>query len=332
MKRIVKLTNEEKRELFRNTANRMGLTDAIIEKDFWVCYVLDYLFSRSPWKDALVFKGGTSLSKVYHIISRFSEDIDLMIDWRLLGYTTDEPWENRSKTKQDKYSKQMRADTNTFLEEVLVPHLRKGFHEEMGTIPEIYIEKDGLESIVNFAYPHLYDDIYLRPEVRLEIGALAEWSPSHYEEIISYSAEQYPELFEETISKVRTTDVERTFWEKLTILHKVATQEGKSLIPRYARHYYDVYCMVNTDVKGKALKRNDLLKKDINFKSKFYYAKSAGYETAKIGSLKLVPSESTISQLADDYEHMKNMIYGDIPEFNEIIREIAILEKEINTL
>ncbi|MGF7012308.1 putative nucleotidyltransferase component of viral defense system [Lachnospiraceae bacterium PF1-21] len=332
MKRIVKLTNEDKRELFRNTANRMGLTDAIIEKDFWVCYVLDYLFSRSPWKDALVFKGGTSLSKVYHIISRFSEDIDLMIDWRLLGYTTDEPWEGRSKTRQDKYSKQMRADTNTFLEEVLVPHLRKDFHEEMGAIPEIYIEKDGLESIVNFAYPHLYDDIYLRPEVRLEIGALAEWSPSHYEEIISYSAEQYPKLFEETISKVRTTDVERTFWEKLTILHKVATQEGKSLIPRYARHYYDVYCMVNTDVKEKALKRNDLLKKDINFKSKFYYAKSAGYETAKIGSLKLVPSESTISQLADDYEHMKNMIFGDIPEFNEIIKEIAILEKEINAL
>ena len=90
---IAKLSADDRRELFHNTAAKIGLNDAIIEKDFWVCLTLDYLFHRSPWKEAVTFKGGTSLSKGYHLISRFSEDIDLILDWRVLGYRVDEPWE-----------------------------------------------------------------------------------------------------------------------------------------------------------------------------------------------------------------------------------------------
>lgn len=86
MIQIAKLPDNDRRELFRNTAAKMGLNDAIIEKDFWVCLTLDYLFHRSPWKRVITFKGGTSLSKAYHLISRFSEDIDLILDWRILGY------------------------------------------------------------------------------------------------------------------------------------------------------------------------------------------------------------------------------------------------------
>ena len=75
----------------------MRLNDAIVEKDFWVCFTLDHLFHRCPWKDAITFKGGTSFSKAFNLISRFSEDIDLILDWRVLGYGKDEPWEKRSK-------------------------------------------------------------------------------------------------------------------------------------------------------------------------------------------------------------------------------------------
>ena len=87
MRSVAKLPDSDRRDLFRNTANKMGLHDAIVEKDFWVCFTLDYLFHRSPWKDAITFKGGTSLSKAYHLIDRFSEDIDLILDWRVLGYS-----------------------------------------------------------------------------------------------------------------------------------------------------------------------------------------------------------------------------------------------------
>lgn len=91
MRNIARLSDNDRRELFRNTADKMGLNDAIVEKDFWVCFTLDYLFHRSPWKESITFKGGTSLSKAFHLISRFSEDIDLILDWRVLGYGKDEP-------------------------------------------------------------------------------------------------------------------------------------------------------------------------------------------------------------------------------------------------
>ena len=98
MYNIAKSTERE--ELFINTASKMKIDVALVEKDFWICLTLDYLFSKSKWKNSLIFKGGTSLSKVYNIIERFSEDIDLILDWRILGYKTNEPWEARSKTKQ----------------------------------------------------------------------------------------------------------------------------------------------------------------------------------------------------------------------------------------
>ena len=91
---IARLPADDRRELFHNTAAKTGLHDAIVEKDFWVCLTLGYLFHRCPWKKTVTFKGGTSLSKGYHLISRFSEDIDLILDWRVLGYGVNEPWEN----------------------------------------------------------------------------------------------------------------------------------------------------------------------------------------------------------------------------------------------
>lgn len=109
MIQVARFSDNDKRRLFRNTADKMGLNDAIVEKDFWVCFTLDYLFHRSPWKDAITFKGGTSLSKAFNLISRFSEDIDLILDWRILGYGKDEPWEKRSNTKQDAFNKEARA-------------------------------------------------------------------------------------------------------------------------------------------------------------------------------------------------------------------------------
>ena len=95
MRNVARLPDSDRGELFRNTADKMGLNDAIVEKDFWVCFTLDHLFHRCPWKDAITFKGGTSLSKAFNLISRFSEDIDLILDWRVLGYGKDAPTPSR---------------------------------------------------------------------------------------------------------------------------------------------------------------------------------------------------------------------------------------------
>lgn len=99
MKNIGKLSKEDRIVLFTQTAEYKEMTPSIIEKDFWVCFMLDHLFNDSKFKDAFVFKGGTSLSKCYHVIERFSEDIDLILDWRKIIKDNSNPWEERSKTR-----------------------------------------------------------------------------------------------------------------------------------------------------------------------------------------------------------------------------------------
>ena len=109
MKEVAKLQIKDRTELFQATAISMGMQPNVIEKDFWVCFMLDHLFQNCRYKNAFVFKGGTSLSKSYHVIERFSEDIDLILDWRKIINDEVNPWEERSKTKQDIFNKQINS-------------------------------------------------------------------------------------------------------------------------------------------------------------------------------------------------------------------------------
>jgi len=332
---IAKSSDIEREVLFGNAADRAGINNpAIVEKDFWVCFVLDYLFHKSPWPQSFIFKGGTSLSKAYHVIERFSEDIDLIMDWRLLGYGIYEPWMERSRTQQDKFNKKAVANASKFLTESFASQMEKDLSNLIERSVSVFMDPDDKEQCtVNFFYPHVFSTSYIRQEIRLEIGPLAEWVPSHLVPIRSIVAEQFPNTFQRADTVVPTVDVERTFWEKVTILHKTAASYGQKGIPsRYARHYYDLYQMSRSDVKDKAFSRRELLEQDIRFKLKFYYTKSASYETAHIGSIRLVPSSVAIKELSHDYDHMKEMIYGEMPSFDEIISSIAKLEEEINGL
>ncbi len=121
---VANLSVKDREALFRNTAQKCGMNEAIIEKDFWVCWAMNYLFQHSKWKKHFAFKGGTSLSKSYGLIERFSEDIDLILDWRLLGYSIDEPWNERSKTKQDLFNKEANHKTAAFLLAEFIPCLK----------------------------------------------------------------------------------------------------------------------------------------------------------------------------------------------------------------
>ena len=298
MKHMAALSREEREELFFNTAHKVGMPPAIVEKDFWVCYMLDYLFHRCAWKERLVFKGGTSLSKAYHLIERFSEDIDLILDWRLLGYGIEEPWEPRSNTQQDKFSES----------------------SEKKTI------------LVNFAYPQIFTDVSILQVIRLEIGALASWSPTQDAVITPFAAEQYPQIFTHPDTVIRTAVPERTFWEKITILHREANRIRGDFPGRYSRHYYDLYQMSGSAVKTHAFQDLDLLKDVVAFKKKFYRCPWAKYEEAVPGSVKLIPSEQYFPELQKDYSKMKNMIYGIVPSFDQIIDGIRKLETEINLL
>jgi len=125
---------------------------------------------------------------------------------------------------------------------------------------------------------------------------------------------------------------ERTFWEKVTILHREAYRKEDQAFPsRYSRHYYDLYCMSEFSVKERALADTDLLARVVAFKNKFYRCPWAHYEFAKCGTMRLLPPNYNIQNLRNDYEHMQNMIFGEKPNFDVILEGLAKLEKEINS-
>ena len=330
MRNIARIAAEDREALFHNTAEAMKMTDAIIEKDFWVCYMLDYLFHRCKWKDHIAFKGGTSLSKAYGLIERFSEDIDLILDWRVLGYGIDEPWEQRSNTKQDIFNKEANTRAEDFLKNVFLPAIVKDLTAEIGVEVKCFIDEKDPQT-VKIAYPNSFYDSSILQEIRLEIGALAAWTPVKVADITPYAAQEYGRLFKQPSTDILTVLPERTFWEKVTILHREAFREADRPFPsRYSRHYYDLYRMMQTEVKDNALADNDLLTRVVEFKDKFYRCPWARYDLAKRGSMRLMPPDYNLDKLRDDYEHMQNMLFGEKPSFEEIMGGIAKLETEIN--
>lgn len=331
MLNIANLSITDRTALFRNTAQKSGMNEAIVEKDFWVCWSLNYLFQHSKWKNRFAFKGGTSLSKSYGLIERFSEDIDLILDWRLLGYSINEPWNDRSKTRQSSFNKEINNKTAIFLNDEFLPCLKRDFTTLLNETFSLSIDDDDPQT-VNFVYPQIFEDVSILKIIRMEIGALAAWTPTQNTLITSYAAEKYPKIFKEPSTTVLTVSPERTFWEKITILHKEAFRTNGNFPGRYSRHYYDLHCMNFSDVKLNAFSDLDLLERVATFKNRFYPANSARYDLATPGTMKLMPPDECLPMLEEDYTHMQNMIYGHMPSFSKIMDSIQSLENEINQL
>lgn len=149
--KILKLSSSEKEELFTETAAQMGLHPGAVEKDFWICWTLKEIFVTPYIKNKVMFKGGTSLSKVFHLIERFSEDIDLILDWRILGVSDELAWENRSKTQQHKFNEKINVQAQEYLENEFTPELQKVFATKIDN-SDFKLIYDR-QQIVKFYYP-----------------------------------------------------------------------------------------------------------------------------------------------------------------------------------
>lgn len=331
MHKIARAASDERRALFHNTAIKMGLSDAIVEKDFWVCWALNYLFHHSPWQHGFAFKGGTSLSKCYGLIKRFSEDIDLILDWRLLGYSPYEPWDERSKTQQAKCCDEINRRTANFLNSEFIPTLRIDFGDLLSHPFAVTVDENDQQTVC-FDYPKCFQTEYVLSTIRLEVGALAAWTPALERNITPYSAEVYARLFEQRSTNVLTVSAERTFWEKATILHKEAFRTNGNLPGRYSRHYYDLYCMAQSPIKESAFADLELLRRVVEFKSRFYPSNIARYDLAKPGTMRLMPPDNCIQTLSEDYVEMTDMIFGEHPEFEQMMKSVQEIETAINKL
>jgi len=325
MNKVAQLSPDELHELFSETAAQRGITQSIVEKDFWVTWALGKLFADEQLSNILMFKGGTSLSKVFGVIERFSEDIDLILDWQTLTET--DPLDERSKTKQAKLNSEVNEKAKDYIRDELLPHIAS----LLEPLCQCKIGDDAFS--ISVTYPASFKDKYLRPEILLEIGPLASWLPYEQYTIRSIASNSFEKLFAEPTCSVNAIVAKRTFWEKATILHHEANRPEASPIPsRYSRHYYDLAMMANSSIREESLADIELLNNVVEFKKKFYSRGWAQYDDAVNGSLKLLPPEHRYKALMSDYAAMRSMIFGDYPDFDTIMHILANLEKAINQM
>lgn len=337
------LPTSDRAALFGETGAGRGVANTIIEKDFWVCWTLKRLFVL-PEKDAtsLVFKGGTSLSKAFGAIRRFSEDIDLSLHRADLGYTGDRDPEKQgiSKKQSNKLIDALVRDVEWHIANKLVPALRSAITAHLGESRGVWsLEIDGSDpQTVNFHYPTAlpafeYDGMaYISPRVRLELGARGDPWPTEQRIIRPYAAEDYPDFFEEPEHAIPVLSATRTFWEKATALHAEAHRPAVSPTPRYfSRHYYDLAMLLDTDEGKTAIADFDLLTVVAKHKAVFFRSSWANYEAARPGTLKLIPSAARIRDLRADYRAMAPMMFDqEPPSFDEILAKIRELEEATN--
>lgn len=256
----------------------------------------------------------------------------MILDWRVLGYRQNEPWEARSNTKQDAFNKEANTRSERFIQDELMPVIKRDLSEILGQEAQLYILPEDSQTIC-FQYPRIFEDSATLQVIRLEIGALAAWTPSVEKTVVSYVAECYPKAFAQPSTMVLTSAAERTFWEKATILHHEANRPENLPMPsRYSRHYYDLYCIAHSENKVSAFANLQLLKRVVDFKMKFYPRKWAQYELASPGTLRLVPPKYRLADLKKDYDAMNAMFFGDYPSFDTLMTYIGELEAEINAL
>lgn len=325
MERVAAWSASDRAELIREASALKGMPVDVMEKDFWVCWVLHRLFRSPDMARKILFKGGTSLSKVFGLIERFSEDVDLILDWREV--TDEDPAAARSVGKQDKFNKALLARAHEYLRGTFLPEV----DALVGDVCEVVIEDN--PEVVMIKYPVSFPSDYLRREVCLEVGPLASWHPHAEYEVKPYAADVLHDAFEQAGCTVRAIRAERTFWEKITILHHEAHRpENNAQPPGYSRHYYDTCRMAMTPVKDGAIADLELLEAVVAFKDKFYHRGWARYDLAKPGTIRLTPPPHVRKSVESDYAAMEFMFFGERPAFGDMMEQIAALEHEINAL
>ncbi len=247
--------------VFKEAATRRGLLHIIIEKDFWVCWVLKHLYSIAELSPHITFKGGTSLSKAYGLIDRFSEDIDLTISKPILGVTgSADPLEaNISNNERDRRIDTLKMYTQRFVNEKILPKLQTEFQHSLETEKgwRLTLDDDDKDrQTILFFYPQSPENTqtmrrYITPHVKLEFGARGDPIPSTNQTITPYVADEFPQIFNDRTCLIPTLAAERTFWEKATILHSI--HYGVKLHDRMSRHYYDTYKLITGGIAEAAL-------------------------------------------------------------------------------
>ena len=338
---FLSLSKQDKRDVFEAAAGRLDTLPTYVEKDFWVCLVLDVLYNRLPaGQPKLLFKGGTSLSKAFDLIRRFSEDIDLVVYRDDLGFEKERDPTiagNLSNKKRKALFKELQAACSNYILGDLKTTLAK-LVDQIAKGCYVGSDEDDVDQQTLFIeYPTLYPSgevSYVAPRVRIEAGARSALDPSLPCMVIPYIADELPD-WSFAVDNIRVIAPERTYWEKLLILHGVhCGYRDAQRLPtdrdRISRHYYDVAMITATDTGRSALLNIDLLDSVRNHNLIAFRQAWKRFEEAIPGSVRLVPQEALHMVIERDYRAMQGMILGDVPAFGWVVEQLQHTEAIIS--
>jgi hypothetical protein len=326
------LPADEQRLYIEQAAIQRDLSPVIMEKDFWVCWLLGILF-KSEFADSLVFKGGTSLSKVFGIIDRFSEDIDLSLSPTFLKL----PGAGTSRNQANKWMAVAESACEVAVQTQIQPALEATVIDILGKDERVRFEflKDPTthSPVLLFHYPSSqptgFD--YLKRFVKLEFGSLTDQQPLGRHTIRPWIAEMLPSAFSDWQCEVIALEIERTFWEKATILHaEYHRPKDKPTPDRFSRHYADTAALATRPEAERAIHQHDLRNKVVEWKSRFFGSSWASYNLAKPDTFRCIPHPERIAALRRDYHAMRDMYLTQPISLDDVISILSKLEQRIN--
>ena len=326
------LPQDERRLYIEQAAIQRDISPIVLEKDFWVCWLLGIIFG-TEFSGSLVFKGGTSLSKVFGVIERFSEDIDLSLSPEFLKL----PEAGTSRNQANKWIKNAEATCANAVQNQIKPVLEAAVASILGARKqpwfEFVIDSNTNSPVVLFHYPSTQPSgfEYLKRSVKLEFGSLTDQQPTGRHPVRPWIAEVLPNAFSDWQCEVVALELERTFWEKATILHSEFHRPADKTTPdRFSRHYADTASLANHPAANKAIDDHAIRDRVVGWKSRFFGSAWANYDQAKPGTFRLVPPQERIPSLRRDYQAMRDMYLAEPVSFDEILGILADLESRIN--
>lgn len=325
MSEFINLTNEQKKRIFTQVGVRANLPAFAVEKDWWVTEMLRIVFSL-PYAEAFVFKGGTSLSKGYDLIHRFSEDIDLAID---RAYFDMEGELSRSQIKK------LRKKSAKFISTEVLADITEAIEKNELSISSIGIEPfedsdtDPLRIFITYEQLTKQSQ-YIKPRVLLEISCRSLREPCEDVSIRSIVDREFESAdFANTTFDVRTVEPQRTFLEKIFLLHE-EWQKKNIRVDRLSRHLYDLEKLMDTDHAKKALEDGNLFYHIAEHRSTFSSLKGIDYANHKPSLIQIIPPDSVIENFETDYKVMQeSMLAGESLTWGKLIKRLTQLQKNL---
>lgn len=340
-RQFLALTPERRALAIEQAATQRAVGPVIIEKDFWVCWLLGVLFSQPALAPYLVFKGGTSLSKVFGVIDRFSEDVDLSLSPAFVGADEQVFDALPSRTQRDVAVAEMQRMSSVKTQETIAPLLETVVSDALGAPAgggnwmSYEWDPQSNSPVMRFHYPTTWTTgfEYIPRNVKLELGSLTDQQPSGQHAIRPWIAEEFPAVFSDWRCDVIALEIARSFWKKATILHAEYHRPANEPMPdRYARHYSDVARLLEHPEAVMLLADSALCARVADWKSRVFAKASARYDLARRGTFRLAPPAHRQAALAQDYAVMRPMFLREPPPFEQVMQQLAAAERIINAV